>query len=358
MRQVADAAAAFYKTSSFGQLRLHVDVTRWLPAFQTDPGCRIVSVSTLEQAMQPARLAAQAAGYDVGSYDEVMYAVAGSRCGFFGMTEGHEVLLTREPSLELLVHELGHTFGLGHARASLCTYGCTLYDPGDPFSPMGTGKQLIDFSAYEKVLLGWLAPQPHISVAGRRALTPPSRAAKSAHAMVIDTAQGQYWLEYRSQPFKGMLVRFVDAHQPPSTLAPSSTLIISPVRRGRDWVALGETYRAEKTFKVRLVTASLKQAQIRFAWTDRSAPSAPYLLEAESENPAASGTHLDWNASTDNGSGIAYYAVQVDTHPVVRADATQATLSQLSRGEHTVSVVAVDRAGNRSSPGWLRFVVS
>jgi Gametolysin peptidase M11 len=50
------------------------------------------------------------------------------------------------------VHELGHTYGLAHAGASECPL-CPILEQGDPFSPMGSG--FVDFSAYEKHLLGW-----------------------------------------------------------------------------------------------------------------------------------------------------------------------------------------------------------
>ena len=363
VQQVADAAAAFYRSSSSGRLQLHIDVTPWLDVFQADPGCRFASVSTVDQTMQPAQRAAEAAGYRPSDYDELVYDVADSPCGFFGITRGREVVLTKEPTLELLVHELGHTFGLGHALASRCVYayGCTVFDPGDPFTPMGTGDQLLDFSAYEKVLLGWLPPQPRITRAGRQALAAPSPSANAAQALVVDTEQGQYWLEYRSQPFTGVLVRFVDAHQAPSVFAPRSTLIIDPTGPSRDWIAPGETYRAkdyraDDIFKLRLATAGRKQGQIQFAWTDRAAPSAPYLVDAESATPSE--TRIDWTASIDPGSGVAYYAVQVDMQKVLRVDATEADFPALTPGRHMVSVVAVDRAGNRSRPTRISFVVS
>jgi hypothetical protein len=263
VQQVASAAAAFYQTSSFGQLRLRIDVTPWVTAFTADPGCRVVSQSTLDALMDPARLAAEAIGFFPTDYDEVMYDVAGSHCGFWGTTYGHDVLLTRQPNVELLVHELGHTFGLGHSRASPCAVGCNVVDPGDPFSPMGTGDQLIDFSAYEKVVLGWLPEPRHITAGGRFVLAPARTAGKTARAIVIDSADGQFWLEYVARPFRGLLVRFVDTFHPVPPFAPAAILITDPGRHGRDWIARGETYRADQLFRVRLLTATAKQGQIR-----------------------------------------------------------------------------------------------
>ena len=268
VQHVADAAAAFYQTSSFGQLHLRIDVTPWLTAFDSDPGCRVISQNTLDMLMHPARLAAEAVGFFPTDYDEVMYDVAGSRCGFWGTTYGHDVMLTREPSLELLVHELGHTFGLGHSRASKCAIVCNVEDPGDPYSPMGTGEELLDFSNYEKVVLGWLPPPPHVNASGKFALAPARAAGKTPRGIVVDSADGEFWLEYVARPFRGLLVRFVDTLHPVPPFAPAPILITDPVRRGRDWIARGETYHVPQIFKVKLLTAGAQQAQLRIWWSD------------------------------------------------------------------------------------------
>src|SRR5207249_3434698 len=92
-------------------------------------------------------------------YDDVIYTIADSHCGFHGVTWGHEVMLTRQPDLQLLVHELGHAFGLGHAQASDCITAaglCALDETGDPFSPMGNGELDLSTKA-TKAKRPWLA---------------------------------------------------------------------------------------------------------------------------------------------------------------------------------------------------------
>jgi hypothetical protein len=262
VQEVTRETADFYRTSSFGQLNLDFDITPWLHAFTADPGCGFTSQNSFDALMQPARLAAQRAGYEPGKYPRLVYVLADSRCAFFGTTWGQEVTLTREPTLELLLHELGHSFGLGHAGASSCVNGCSVIEPGDPYSPMGTGDKLLDFTACEKVVLGWLPEQPKVTQDGRYTLVPSGRAGPGRHALVIDTEIGEWWIEYRAKPFRGLLVHFVDVLHPTPVFAIGPILMTNPTHHHRNWIASGETYRVD-TFTVKLLSAGTPQAQVR-----------------------------------------------------------------------------------------------
>jgi len=256
-------ARSFISTASFGQVQLRVDVTPWLSAFSSNPGCGGGTNRSLDNVVAPAKVAADVAGFDPSRYDDVIYAIADSKCGFHGTTWGNEVILTRQPNLQLVVHELGHAFGLGHAQASDCITIeglCGLDETGDPFSPMGSGE--LDFSVYEKVALGWIRPQPRVTAAKRYVLAPPTSASKLAQGLVVETVAGTWWIEYRSKPFRGLLFRFVDNRVVPSPFAESAVLISKP-KAGRPWLARGESYRIPGSFRVTVAKAGATQAEVR-----------------------------------------------------------------------------------------------
>jgi hypothetical protein len=261
-------ADAFFQRSSFGQVRLESDVTPWLAAFERNPGCGGLTRESFDAVIAPARLAADRAGYNSARYDETIYAIAESRCAFHGETWGREVMLTRQPTLPLMLHELGHTLGLGHAQSTNCAggpfkSGCDREETGDPLSPMGSGTT--DFSAYEKVTLGWLPAQPEVTSAKRYTLATPTYKTTLPQALVVHTEQAAWWIEYRSQ-FRGLVVRFVDHRESHSPFAPSAVLISSPTKAGRPWVARGESYRIPHSFRVTLERAGTARATVRFRY--------------------------------------------------------------------------------------------
>jgi hypothetical protein len=258
------AADNFLQTTSLGHVRLRVDVTPWLTAFTGNPGCGDLPIGSLEEVVAPARLAAQHAGYDASRYDDLIYAIADSHCGFQGEAWGDHVMLTRQPTLHLVIHELGHAFGLAHAQSSPCIDNrpiCGLDDTGDPFSPMGSG--MLDFSVYEKVVLGWIRPQPRVRSGGRYILVPPTIHTRLTQALVVETARRTWWIEYRSRPFRGLLVRFVNRMTLESPYAPSAILITKPTNTGQPWVALGQSYRIPHSMRVTLLQAEADRADVR-----------------------------------------------------------------------------------------------
>ena len=265
VREAFKEADAFIQRASFGQVHVQAEVTPWLTGLSTRPSCG-ASDGTIESIFAPAKREAAGAGFDTSSYDTVVYALPDARCGFFGATFGHQVMLTRQPTLELLLHELGHTFGLGHAMGADCVdlLRCGMDDTGDVFSPMGSG--MLDYSAYEKATLGWipLAQQPRVTSPKTYLLAPPTARTKLAQALVVETEFGTWWIEYRAKPFRGLVFRFVDADNHSAPYARSAMLILKPTKKARPWIAKGETYRIPFSLRATLMKATATRATVRF----------------------------------------------------------------------------------------------
>lgn len=188
-------------------------------------------------------------------------------CRFAGKAEPTEVLLNGRLSVPLAVHELGHTLGLGHARSTRCIAaptrsGCDVDETGDPFSPMGSGT--LDFSAYEKFVLGWIPPQPYVTKRARYTLASPAVKTTLPHALIVQTEEGTWWIEYRPI-VRGLVVRLVTERVGGrSPFAMGTILIANPTRAGRPWVAQGESYRIPASFRMTLERAGTARATVRF----------------------------------------------------------------------------------------------
>ena len=81
---------------------------------------------------------------------------------------------------------------------------------------------------------------------------------------------------------------------------------------------------------------------VRFRWLDRARPTRPALVPG----PCSA---LGWGRSRDGGSGVARYEVRLRQRLVARVeDDFRLEPGADVRGHGRVTVVAVDRAGNRS----------
>jgi hypothetical protein len=322
-------AARFYDKSSFHQLRLTADVTPWLPAFASAPNCPDDLGDHVPVAFSsPPDAAAAAAGYRVESYDRVIYVTARMPCNWDGLGVGRQIVLNADHNWYDMVHELGHTYGLAHARSESCR-GCDKDEYGDPFSPMGHGQ--LDFSAYEKFQMGWLHEVAHISRPGNYSIGRPDVQGATPYALVIETGLREYWIEQRLDATPpGLVVRTIEPDLSDFMAAPELLAWVPALTVGR-----GETFAVGAVFSVRY-----GPSRVRFTWLDRTRPAAPRV--------SVSTARVTWNAR-DRGSGIASCAAALDSRPFAHGGASgNATLPRVTRGQHRVSVRCVDRAGNRS----------
>jgi hypothetical protein len=174
----------------------------------------------------------------------------------------------------------------------------------------------------------------------------------------VPVAAGEYWLEYRPKPrgrssrfeplAPGVLVRFVNPADTEEPFGPTPVLLLAEGRETRPPLVRREVFRAPGVFTARVVSLTGTRAAVRFVWTDRLAPTTPEITEPVSTVDAGSRLAVRWDAAEDQGSGVAHYLVSVDGKAPVKALGRSATLNATGPGAHKVSIVAVDRAGNRS----------
>jgi hypothetical protein len=80
---------------------------------------------------------------------------------------------------------------------------------------------------------------------------------------------------------------------------------------------------------------------------DTTAPSLSITSPTNGGTVPSSSVTVKWMAS--DSSGIAYYNVKLDNGAWIKVDATSYTFTGVANGKHTVTVQAVDNAGNTKS---------
>jgi hypothetical protein len=349
VEQAAAEGDAFLRKSSFQQLSLQATVTPWLRGYPAPPDCP----PPVHERVAPAltggpRAAAEAAGYRVDSYDRLVYVVPQMDCFWRGVGAGREVMLNGSLSAWAIVHELGHTYGLAHAHGKICQNGgnCRQEEYGDPFSPMGHA--LVDFSAYEKLFFGWIRDVARMTRPGAYEIGRPDDPGAAPHAFVVAAGAGEFWFEQRLDVDPpGLAVRMIEPDVPDDDLEPPTLFIDDPSGRDRPTLEAGETFRVTWAFSVQYTPTADGRATLAFRWLDRAGPRPPRVV-APGRVRAGRELRISWT-SADPGSGVASCTLLVDRRAVTTGDANgTAAIGPLRRGVHTVSVVCLDRAGNRS----------
>ena len=350
---VFDQVDAFYRSMSYGKVSLTGSVTPWLHAFDRPVACNLPLVRSEGSA------AAAAAGYDPAKYDRVVFVHPEQDCPWSGVTQAATVFLNGALTTYLVAHELGHSFGLGHSNLTDCKrHGCGALEYGDPYDTMGVGSG--DFSAQAKFALGWLTNVVRPARDGAFTLGPIERTSSLPQAIVVTTASDQYWIEYRSRPAlnddgqqtagAGVIFRVSpspDLRDSGSSGIPN-LLLANPDGRHRPDLRGGERFVYPGAFTLTVLETTDSVARLRFHWTDKTAPRTPHF------DAAFIGGRVQVTLVTtrETGSGVARYAITLDRRaPLsVGTDATDEAV-QVGKplpGTHTVKVVVVDRAGNRS----------
>jgi hypothetical protein len=366
-RVVFDESAAWLARSSFGRLTMSGDTTPWLTVARPAACDRGVVSRTF-------RAAAERAGYAPASYTRIVYLVPGLGCPYQGYGSGNEAYLMNSLSRTLVVHELGHTFGLGHAKSRECRGSrCELREYGDRYDTMGSGRG--DFNAFEKFTLGWLDTAPRVAADGVYTIEAIERASTGPQALVVETADTEYWFDHREPewddesfraglPADNVFVRAGPPSSNPVAGGPFSepNVLVPAVPYGRQAYVTGERFVDAQAFEVTVVGRTGTSVQVAFRWTDRTPPSRPRFLTPGTTVRGRGALAVTWRPSVETGSGLARYEVSLDGRPAVQVAVDfrigeRARLARPARGRHVLRLVAIDRAGNRSAAAVRRFVV-
>lgn len=276
IQSVVKEAERFVETSSGGRLALRIDVTRWSDVLVRPARCSVEwwDGGVPRAVTTPGRRAAELAGFRLTAYNRVVYVIPASPCVSGGVAEGHEVMLDGAFNTSLLLHELGHTWSLAHAKSTLCLVLCGRDEYGDFYGIMGDG--IDDFTVFEKLALGW---KPQVKIARGSGLFTLGRADRPGARPIglrIPLGKLDYWLEYRPAPRLtsehagiqgGVLVRFVDLQDVVPGQGPPEILLLEPTGRHRPTMLPGERFKEESgAFTVRFVKRAADAAVLRVTW--------------------------------------------------------------------------------------------
>lgn len=220
VQSAANAAAGYYTRDSYGAYTFTTDL-RGTYTITPPSICDIDAI----------RSQARALAGDLSAYQHVAYLFPYLPvCQFAGSGElpGDEIWLNGQISPYLLMHELGHNFGLSHAGGPLNP------DSGDAWSVMGFSN-VTTFSGWQRAQLGWLTPTaasfgtwtivPLDSSSGTRLLT-----------------YGNLALDYRPETY-GVTFRQIDV-TPTQVIAAGGTgcSCYYPLKTGQSWQATDGTW--------------------------------------------------------------------------------------------------------------------
>jgi hypothetical protein len=367
----------WFREASYGKAGLAGVVTPWL-RIAPPPSGRCYDHA--EELRYSAEEAARALGarYDPSGFQRTV--VYFPRCtgsdtlnvAGWAYEPGNIVWLNGVMDRRTSVHELGHSYGLGHARSYACTSStgtpvtlsgsCRSSEYGDPYDAMGRTSYAAHFTGYRKDKLGWLGSRKRVLKTSSATFTLPPFERPSTLPVVVVANSARvstrsYWLEFRrstgmdarlpSGATGGVLVHLQDTAKPGWLLDGTPrdrSMSVAVLEPGTTWTA--PDY-------VRISVGSITSTGIRVTVSGARpppvAPSAPRVSAQAGEYRV----DVSWTPpASDGGAAVMSYRVSLTSAAgtvgsyVVGAGERSLPFDGLSNGvTYTASVRATNSAG-------------
>lgn len=380
----SQSANTFYEEESYGgisltgDLRADGDVFGWFTINAPTGGC------PYQEWAQKADQAATNAGAVLSDYQNLIYmfpqqnscpwiglAGVGGGGGPAGGNGPVGALISGDNGVGVIIHELGHTFGLFHAGSWTCTSGgvrvqisdsCTATEYGDPFDVMGNTSTPRHNSGWNLAKLGILKPEniETIETSGTYSmrsalhLTNDPTVLRIPRERAIDgDVTSWYYLEVRESG--GVFENVADATDTGVSIrvapAPAGlgveTLLLDANPATATFqdapLATGETFNGGPV-RVKTLSAGGGSAAVTIT-LDEEPPTAPTGLTATGGEEQV---QLQWGASSDN-FGVERYRVFRDGSEVGTTASTSFLDAPAPVGDHEYVVYAEDATGNLSA---------
>ena len=360
---------AFYEEGSKGAMTVTGTVFGWYPIAAATAGCDWRTWHTLGYN------AAVAAGANLAAFTNVFFVFPNTtQCQFAGIAyvTGKYGYINGTLSVQVLTHELGHNFGLGHSNALECVVNgirvaiaaaanCTERVYADPFSTMGNNA-LRHHQGSQLGELGWLAAdEKMVGAPGNTYTITPWFAASGVHLVRVPRGDGFYFdLDIRatygvfdtfsvgSPPVAGVSIRLGRGTASPTTgplptqlldtTPATTTLADAPLLVGRTLT--------DPVSGISISAMALTSDGIEVRIRENVIPSGVGSLTATPTGAPA--VDLGWTAATDNVA-LGGYRVSRDGVAIATTAGSAAAFTDTGVDPgttYTYTVIAVDTSGN------------